>query len=154
MGAVASAATIAAMEVSKAVRSKGVEAPDADKSFVALDEDRRGQVDEDGLPVVYDKDLIQKYWKTQGNALQQRWAEFVGYSVPYLTRVVGMLITGGSDELKNNSAVLAKDARVIMEKLGPTYIKMGQMMSVRPDVLPQEALKELAILQVQRRLQD
>ena len=30
---------------------------------------------------------------------------------------------------------------------GPTYIKMGQMMSVRPDVLPQPALEELKILQ-------
>ena len=36
---------------------------------------------------------------------------------------------------------------MIIEKLGPTYIKAGQMMSVRPDVLPQAALDELAILQ-------
>ena len=34
-----------------------------------------------------------------------------------------------------------------MEELGPTYIKVGQMMSVRPDVLPQAALDELAVLQ-------
>ena len=47
-----------------------------------------------------------------------------------------------------NDRVLAKDAREIFEKLGPTYIKMGQMMSVRPDVLPQAALDELSILQV------
>jgi hypothetical protein len=59
---VASTAAIAALEVSKAVRMKGVEAPDGDSSFVALDQERRGQVDEDGLPVVYDKDLIEKYW--------------------------------------------------------------------------------------------
>jgi len=58
----ASTAAIAALEVSKAVRMKGVEAPDGDSSFVALDQERRGQVDEDGLPVVYDKDLIEKYW--------------------------------------------------------------------------------------------
>eukprot|EP00240_Pyramimonas_obovata_P003426 CAMPEP_0118949866 /NCGR_PEP_ID=MMETSP1169-20130426/50374_1 /TAXON_ID=36882 /ORGANISM="Pyramimonas obovata, Strain CCMP722" /LENGTH=850 /DNA_ID=CAMNT_0006896579 /DNA_START=76 /DNA_END=2624 /DNA_ORIENTATION=+ len=147
MAGAAQVATVAALEVSKAVRNKGVEAPDADQSFVALDEERRGQVDAEGLPVVYDKDLIQKYWQTQGNALQQRWTEFVGYSVPYLTRVVGMLITGGTEELQKNGATLAKDARVIFEKLGPTYIKMGQMMSVRPDVLPPDALKELAILQ-------
>jgi len=49
--------------------------------------------------------------------------------------------------LKNQGASLAKDARVIFEKLGPTYIKLGQMMSVRPDVLPQGALNELKILQ-------
>jgi predicted unusual protein kinase regulating ubiquinone biosynthesis (AarF/ABC1/UbiB family) len=57
------------------------------------------------------------------------------------------IIPGGVDELEKNGATLAKDARIIMEKLGPTYIKMGQMLSVRPDVLPPAALKELAILQ-------
>ena len=30
---------------------------------------------------------------------------------------------------------------------GPTYVKLGQMMSVRPDILPESALNELKILQ-------
>ncbi len=34
-----------------------------------------------------------------------------------------------------------------MEALGPTYVKLGQVLSVRPDVLPQAALDELAALQ-------
>ena len=34
-----------------------------------------------------------------------------------------------------------------MEALGPTYVKLGQMMSVRPDILPEAALEELKILQ-------
>eukprot|EP00808_Paulinella_micropora_P024115 g17880.t1 len=34
-----------------------------------------------------------------------------------------------------------------MERLGATYIKLGQMMSVRPDVLPEPALEQLRILQ-------
>ena len=59
-----------------------------------------------------------------------------------------MLLTGGNEELQRNARSLARQAREIMEKLGPTYIKAGQMMSVRPDVLPQAALDELAILQV------
>ena len=42
----------------------------------------------------------------------------------------------------------SRQARVDMEALGPTYIKLGQMMSVRPDVLPSEVLAELATLQV------
>ena len=49
---------------------------------------------------------------------------------------------------QKNGAELARDARIIFEKLGPTYVKLGQILSVRPDVLPQAALDELAILQV------
>lgn len=42
---------------------------------------------------------------------------------------------------------MARDARIIMEKLGPTYVKAGQMMSVRPDIIGTRAMNELAKLQ-------
>lgn len=147
---IASAAAVAAAAVNAAVSMRPLTAPDVSKTYVYRDgaaENRTGIVDEVGLPLVYDKDLIQLYWKKQGSALTQRWTEFLGYAVPYLTKVISLVVTGGSEELKNNAGILARDARVIFEKLGPTYIKLGQMMSVRPDVLPKEALNELQILQ-------
>ena len=127
-----------------------IEAPDAKRTYVSRDassSERVGIVDEVGLPLIYDRVLIQEYWKNQGSALTQRWSEFLGYAVPYLTKIITLIVRGGNDELKKNSASLARDARIIFEKLGPTYIKMGQMMSVRPDVLPPEALAELKALQ-------
>jgi len=142
-----SAATAVIGEVSKSVAKGGVEAPEAKSSFVSMDPERAGLVDENGLPLIYDKEAIQTYWQGQGSALQQRWLEFLGESVPFLTKVAGYLISGGTDALNENAAELAKDARVSIEKLGPTYVKMGQMMSVRPDVLPQAALDELTVLQ-------
>merc|ERR1719453_1032134 len=145
-GAAQAAATVIE-EVSKSVSTNGIEAPEATSSFVAMDAERAGLVDENGLPLIYDKAAIQKYWEGQGSALQQRWLEFLGETVPFLTKVAGYLISGGTDALNDNAAELAKDARVSIEKLGPTYVKMGQMMSVRPDVLPQAALDELTILQ-------
>ncbi len=154
VGDVAGNAAAAAVEVSKAVRMRGVEAPDdMAKSYVAKGTaaaDSKGgpvAVDEEGLPLVYDKAAIQAFWANQGGALQKRWGEFIGLSVPFLTRVATLSLTGGAEELSRNDRSLARDARVIIEKLGPTYIKAGQMMSVRPDVLPQAALDELAILQ-------
>ena len=33
--------------------------------------------------------------------------------------------------------------RLIMEELGPTYIKLGQMLSNRPDIVPEPLIKEL-----------
>lgn len=147
---IASAALVAAAAVNAAVGMRSIEAPDAKRTYVSRDlssENRTGIVDEVGLPLVYDRVLIQEYWKKQGSALTQRWAEFLGYAVPYLTRIITILVSGGYGELNKNSAILARDARIIFEKLGPTYIKMGQMMSVRPDVLPPEALTELKFLQ-------
>ena len=93
------------------------------------------------------KELIEKYWSRQQGALQDRWGEFIRYSVPFLTRIVTLLIRGGTDELVANDRSLAREARVIMEALGPTYVKLGQVLSVRPDILPQAALDELTILQ-------
>lgn len=149
----ASAAFVAATAaVNAAVSMRDLSAPDVDerKSFVFKDgasENRRGVVDEVGLPLIYDKDLIQQYWKGQSRALSSRWAEFLGVSVPFLTRIFTIVISQGAGELKVQAGSLAKDARERMEVLGPTYIKLGQMMSVRPDVLPDEALTELKILQ-------
>ena len=144
----AQAATAAATVVQEVAGSvQDVEAPDADDSFVAIDESRTGLVDEEGLPLVYDKEAIQKYWEGQGGALQSRWAEFLSVSVPFLTRVAALLVSGGTDALNDSASELARDARERIQKLGPTYVKMGQMMSVRPDILPQAALDELTILQ-------
>ena len=78
---------------------------------------------------------------------QARWTEFLGYSVPFLTKVAAALLTGGPSALAAKDAELAADARRSMEALGPTYIKIGQMMSVRPDVIGPRAMAELAQLQ-------
>merc|ERR1719453_453456 len=80
-------------------------------------------------------------------ALQSRWLEFLGVAVPFLTKVAGLLVSGGTDAVQAEAAPLARQAREGIEELGPTYVKMGQMMSVRPDVLPQAALDELQALQ-------
>lgn len=42
---------------------------------------------------------------------------------------------------------LARDAVNNLERLGPTFIKLGQIMSIRPDVLPPPVMRALAKLQ-------
>lgn len=37
--------------------------------------------------------------------------------------------------------------RAVLEDLGPTFIKLGQLLSIRPDLLPEEYLEELEHLQ-------
>ena len=140
----------AVLEVAAQVREQGVEAPDAAKSFVALDREGAGTaaaLGEGGLPLVYDRRAIQKYWDSQPGELQARWGEFLAVAVPFLTKVAGVAVTGGGAALRARDGELAKDAVRGMERLGPTYIKVGQMMSVRPDVIGPNAMAELAQLQ-------
>src|SRR5204863_2773724 len=41
----------------------------------------------------------------------------------------------------------ARRLRQALEELGPTFAKLGQILSTRPDLLPPEAIAELAALQ-------
>ena len=38
--------------------------------------------------------------------------------------------------------------RITLERLGPTFIKFGQVLSVRPDLIPKSYIKELEKLQL------
>ena len=51
--------------------------------------------------------------------------------------------------LKNNNVLEGidpKKLKKILEELGPTFIKAGQILSNRPDLLPQSYIKELETL--------
>jgi len=136
---------MATAAVNAAVAMKTLEAPDVAKSYIALDK-TNVEKDLDGLPLVYDKDAIESYWKKERGALNQRWSYFVGKAVPFLTKLVTLFISEGKIDDRHIPG-LSKQARIDLQDLGPTFIKAGQMMSVRPDVLPQSTLDELTKLQ-------
>lgn len=102
------------------------------------------QVDEDGLPLIYNEAKIAAYWKKKPTELISRWTRFTAISLPWLTKLFNAFLSGN---LATRQVELASDAVDNLEKLGPTFIKLGQILSIRPDVLPPPVMKELAKLQ-------
>ncbi|KAL3161747.1 hypothetical protein ABBQ38_008842 [Trebouxia sp. C0009 RCD-2024] len=102
------------------------------------------EVDADGLPLVYNEERIAGFWKGKPGELTSRWARFAAISAPWLTRLAYAVIQG---KLEQNQDQLAREAVDNLEKLGPTFIKLGQILSIRPDVLPPSVMRELSRLQ-------
>jgi predicted unusual protein kinase regulating ubiquinone biosynthesis (AarF/ABC1/UbiB family) len=69
-------------------------------------------------------------------------------------RIGRVLARYGLDELRSPAATgyaerraRASRLRAALEELGPTFAKLGQILSTRPDLLPPEFIEELATLQ-------
>ena len=65
------------------------------------------------------------------------------------TRIATVLAKHGLRERRSDEPLRerAKRLRAALEELGPTFAKLGQVMSTRPDLLPPEVIEELATLQ-------
>jgi ubiquinone biosynthesis protein len=52
-----------------------------------------------------------------------------------------------TDKASKKKKSFAKRLRQVLIDLGPTYVKLGQILSVRPDILPEDVLNEFQTLQ-------
>jgi len=103
-------------------------------------------VDEEGLPIVYNEARIAEFWRTRPGELAARWTKFFGIAAPWLASLAQAAVRGKlSDPARQ--AQLARDAVRNVERLGPTFVKLAQVLSIRPDVLPPAVLRELSRLQ-------
>ena len=98
----------------------------------------------EGLPLVYDAAVIEKYWSDRPLEMSQRWSKFVAVTAPFITSLVSSYTRG---TLLTQEKNLARDLRIVLEKLGPTFVKLGQALSIRPDIIGPAATEELAKLQ-------
>ncbi|MGN7760921.1 ABC1 kinase family protein [Paenibacillus sp. 22594] len=81
---------------------------------------------------------LQRY-RTISSALARNGFEFIVYSNS------GEAAASANGEMDWDNA--GKRIRLLLEELGTTFIKLGQMASTRPDLVPRPVLKELAKLQ-------
>lgn len=58
---------------------------------------------------------------------------------------LGALVVGKSEAQKNQT--VGERVRLVIQDLGPSFVKLGQIMSTRPDLVPTEIMLELKKLQ-------
>jgi predicted unusual protein kinase regulating ubiquinone biosynthesis (AarF/ABC1/UbiB family) len=90
-------------------------------------------------PVEIAKYYRKRPWLVIGRAIRIIWL-FLSFGIGLqLDRIVGTLETNASSR--------AQQLRQILTDLGPTYIKVGQALSTRPDLIRKDFLEELIALQ-------
>ncbi|KAH6770223.1 Protein kinase superfamily protein [Perilla frutescens var. hirtella] len=100
------------------------------------------EVDESSefLPLVYDPDSIAAYWGKRPRAVATRVVQLMSVAGGFLSRLLWDLI---NKKIKENEVARAIELREIVTSLGPAYIKLGQALSIRPDILSPSAMTEL-----------
>ncbi|GLI71535.1 hypothetical protein VaNZ11_016767 [Volvox africanus] len=92
------------------------------------------------LPLVYDVEAISAYWDRRPVSVVTRITQLLGISGRFIT---ALLVDAAAGKLRENEVVRAIQLRDIVTSLGPAYIKLGQALSIRPDLLSPAAMNEL-----------
>lgn len=95
---------------------------------------------------VYDAEAIAQYykyrpWLTLWRSIVAIWY-FAGF-------ILGLQIDKWTGQTEKRKLKRAVQLRTILTRLGPTYIKVGQALSTRPDLIRKDFLEELVKLQDQ-----
>ncbi|KAK8945872.1 hypothetical protein KSP40_PGU009559 [Platanthera guangdongensis] len=94
----------------------------------------------ESLPLVYDPDIISLYWGKRPRAVATRIIQLLSVAGGFLSNLTLDLI---NKKIKENEVARAIELREIVTSLGPAYIKLGQALSIRPDILSPAAMIEL-----------
>lgn len=94
----------------------------------------------------YDPERINNYYRKRPLAVVRR---LVALILPGTAFGIRLLFDKVRGRIAKNEQKRAIELRSILTELGPTYIKIGQALSTRPDLVPPTYLEELAQLQDQ-----
>ncbi|PSB51483.1 ABC1 kinase family protein [Chamaesiphon polymorphus] len=92
----------------------------------------------------YDPIAIAQYYSTQPLKV---FGRFISIFIPIVNFALGLWLDKTTNKSKANLGKRAVQIRGLLTKLGPAYIKIGQELSTRPDLVPPQFLEELAQLQ-------
>ena len=99
----------------------------------------------EGLPSSYDIEGIRAYWRARPMASLKRTSSLL---VRLVAWGVGLLsdIAAGSETVERNARARASSLRDLIAEQGPAFVKVGQAVAIRPDLLPPAYLAELQTL--------
>jgi predicted unusual protein kinase regulating ubiquinone biosynthesis (AarF/ABC1/UbiB family) len=92
----------------------------------------------------YDPEIIGEYYRSRW---WEVWSRTVSIFLPMIIFALNIWWDKTWGNLAKNQAKRAVQMRKLLTKLGPAYIKIGQALSTRPDLVPPTYLEELTRLQ-------
>lgn len=99
------------------------------------------------LPRNYNKEDIERYWRLRPISVISRVSTIVFEVLPLISSYfIDFKYSSVSEEPAKQIELQerhAKELRLALTRLGPAFIKFGQQLSIRPDLLPSIVLKEL-----------
>jgi aarF domain-containing kinase len=96
-----------------------------------------------GLPYEYDPDVLRLYYAKKPLVVVKRLAQVLGVGGGFLFNSVLDQVTGRAEKDPDLEVKRAGELRDLITSLGPFYIKLGQALSIRPDVLSPRSMVEL-----------
>ena len=102
------------------------------------------------LPRTYNAEDIQRYWQARPLSVARRVGQIITEITPLglayfrdfkLHDMISQMDDSRNDELLQHAH--AANLRDVLTRLGPAFVKMGQQLSIRPDLVPPPVLAEL-----------
>jgi predicted unusual protein kinase regulating ubiquinone biosynthesis (AarF/ABC1/UbiB family) len=121
-------------------------APSTPTLTSSTDGDLSMQADGEILALRYDPEAIAQYYLNRPFQVWQRWMDISTTLLRFRTALWWDKQTGQADR---NQPLRAAQLRELLTELGPAFIKVGQALSTRPDLVPPFYLEELTRLQDQ-----
>merc|ERR1719382_404186 len=109
-------------------------------------EEEYRSIPEASLPHRYEPAAIDAVWSSHPRCVAVRLGQIGTRVVPFAARLLLDAVcrrTESPTATTSRHETRARELRSLLTSLGPTFIKFGQMLSIRPDVLPPVAVYEL-----------
>jgi len=122
-------------------REVGVRFNDGDKELFEAQAPPLEISDYDALPRKFDRGILLDFFSSRPAEIAWRWSEILGELWPAWN------LWHSEESLPAGERTRGAVLRAALSKLGPIFVKIGQTLSERPDLIGDEACEELKLLQ-------